>query len=72
MSERDGTIATVSTLVRLRGSAGTRLDEAGAREWVELSGSGEDYATAYADLGHQVPQAWLLLHVRREDAAETF
>lgn len=60
----------MSNLVRLRGVAGTRIDDAGNREVVELLGSGEDYGAAYADVERQVPQGSFLLHVgRQEDAA---
>lgn len=46
----------VSNLVRLRGVAGTRIDDDGHRETAELLGSGEDYSAAYGDVERQVPQ----------------
>lgn len=59
----------MSNLVRLRGVAGSRIDDAGHRETAELLGSGEDYSAAYRDVERQVPQGWLLLHIGRQEDA---
>lgn len=60
----------MSTLVRLRGIAGTPIDDAGNGERTELLGSGEDYSAVYGDVERQVPQGWLLLRVARQQGAE--
>lgn len=63
---RGGTITGVSTLVRLRGVAGSPFDDDGRRERVELLGDGADYTAAFEDVARQVPPGWLLLLIDPE------